>query len=96
MSALNKLQVIGDELHFDGQLVAIMTTNAAPTHRDRFLDALDPEDETRKAESGADGKLSDYDQALSDVATAAKEYAKGGLLRMPDLATICAKLKEET
>lgn len=98
MSALDKVQVIGDELHFDGELVAIMTTNAAPTHRDRFLEALDPEDEpeTTKAESGADGKLSDYDQALSDVATAAKEYAKGGLLRMPDLATICAKLKEET
>lgn len=84
MSALDKVQVIGDELHFDGELVAIMTTNAAPTHRDRFLDALDP-----------DAKP-DEESVLDALWSKATDSAKGGLLRMPDLANIIARLKEDT
>lgn len=36
-----------------------------------------------------------YDGALDDVQRASKEYAKGGLLKLSDLATICKKLAEE-
>lgn len=91
MSALDKVQVIGDELHFDGELVAIMTTNAAPTHRDRFLDALDPDakpDEDKAEES--------EETVLDALWSKATDSAKGGLLRMPDLANIIARLKEDT
>jgi hypothetical protein len=87
MSALDKVQVIGDELHFDGELVAIMTTNAAPTHRDRFLDALDPE-----GVKAAD----EVEDVPAKIEAEAKKLAKGGLLRMTDLAIIIARLKEDT
>lgn len=83
MSALDKVQVIGDELHFDGELVAIMTTNAAPTHRDRFLDALDE-------------GTTDHSDVLNQLEKKATESARGGLLRMTDLANIIARLKEDT
>lgn len=86
----NEIKVIGDEIYFGGELVAVMTTNGAPSHVANFLEALEG------APSHECATVPDYDQALSDVATAATEYAKGGLLRMSDLATIRAKLKEET
>lgn len=37
-----------------------------------------------------------YDDALADVEQVAKEYARGGLLKLTDLAKLCKKLKEET
>lgn len=93
------IQVIADEIHFEGELVAIVATSPSHSLMTRFLDHLDeavvPE-ETAKAGDGADGKPTDYDQALDDVQRAAKEYAKGGLLRVADLATIITRLKEET
>lgn len=75
------IQVIGDEIHYDGELVAIMTTNPAPTLRDRFTEALD----------GGDVNHSD---TLDELEKKATESARGGLLRMTDLATIIARLKE--
>lgn len=36
-----------------------------------------------------------YDDALADVEQAAKEYARGGLLKLTDLAKLCKKLREE-
>lgn len=39
--------------------------------------------------------IEDYDCALDDVQRAAKEYARGGLLRLSDLAVICKQLLEE-
>ena len=36
-----------------------------------------------------------YDDALADVEQVAKEYARGGLLKLTDLAKLCKKLREE-
>lgn len=86
-----RIQLIGDEIHADGELVAIMTTNAAPTHRGRFEDAIldlevpDAEDEKPKpAETSP----------LDILVERANESAKGGLLRMSDLSRIVRQLKE--
>lgn len=84
------IQVIGDELHFDGMLVAILTDNASATTRGRFEDLIrygeEREDED-KPEPSDDTVL---DQLWSD----ATDAAKGGLLRMADLANIVTRLKE--
>lgn len=83
------IQVIGDELHFDGMLVAILTDNAPPTHLGRFVDLIEhgEEKDEDKPEPSDDTVL---DQLWSD----ATDSAKGGLLRMADLANIVARLKE--
>lgn len=89
------LQIIGDELYFDRELVAILTDNASATTRGRFEDLIlygeEQEDEDKPVKADVD----DYDRALDDCVTAAKEYAKGGLLRLTDLAIIIRKLKDE-
>jgi len=36
-----------------------------------------------------------YDCALDDVQRVAKEFARGGLLRLTDLAKLCQQLKDE-
>lgn len=75
------IQLIGDEIHFDGGLVAILTTNAAPSHLARFTDALE--------EAGDNGHA-----VLGKLEKQAGESARGGLLRMSDLAKIITRLKE--
>lgn len=92
------LQVIGDELYFERELVAILTDNAPATLRGRFVDLLHDgeetsEDENDKAKAPAEG-VDEYDQVLDDLERAAREYSKGGLLRMSDLPKIIARLKE--
>lgn len=110
------VQLIGDELHLDGSLVAILVEGPGDAQRGRFEDLFrfgedeaddcgcpvrlhHKECEYHKAEDGTPpsvGREGDgYDEALADVAVTAKEYAKGGLLRMSDLATIIRKLKED-
>lgn len=87
------LQLIGDELFFDRQLVAMLTTGATPTVQQAFRDLIefgeDPEDVPIVKE-----QADDYVQALEDLGIGAKEFAKGGLLRMTDLAIIIDRLKE--
>lgn len=94
--------VIGDELHFDGYLIGMLAQAGIPaTVMDNAIEHLEcatmPEEEDEPepvAPTGSDP--GDYDQALDDLTRAAGEYAKGGLLRMSDLANIVAQLKEET
>lgn len=76
------LQIIGDEIHHDGELVAILTTNPSPTARDRFTDALE--------DCGDAGST----KVLDELEKQATDKASGGLLRLPDLAKIVAQLKE--
>lgn len=76
------IRLIGDEIHFDGELVAILTTNPAPTLKGRFTDALEECGET------------DHSKVLDELEKQATEKASGGLLRMPDLARIIDQLKE--
>lgn len=75
------IQLIGDEIHFDGELVAILTTNAAPSHLARFTDALE--------EGGDNGHA-----VLDKLEKQAGESMRGGLLRAADLARLIAQLKE--
>lgn len=76
------IQIIGDEIHHNGELVAILTTNPAPTALGAFTDALE--------ECGE----ADHSKVLDELEKQATEKASGGLLRMPDLARIIAQLKE--
>lgn len=86
------IQVIGDELHFDGMLVAIMTDNAPPTHLGRFVDLIEHGEE-KQAE---DDKPEPSEETVLDALwSKATDSAKGGLLRMGDLANIIARLKED-
>lgn len=86
------IQVIGDELHFDGMLVAIMTDNAPPTHLGRFVDLLNHGEE--KAEAEDEKPAPSDDTVLDQLWSDATDAAKGGLLRMGDLANIVTRLKE--
>lgn len=86
--AFDHLAIIGDEIHFDGELVAIMTDNAAPTHRDRFTDAL---------ENGTTG--GDTDEAilekLNRLSKDMQQMTKGGLIRAADFARLIGRIKED-
>ena len=117
-SDLRPLDVRGDELHFDGQVVALLVNGGREdSHMGTFLDWVrdNPDLEVgtpdkceckhkadchmHRAEVGTapdDDAPTDYDTALDDVGKAAEEYAKGGLLRMSDLAIVLRKLKEGT
>lgn len=87
------LRLIGDEIHFEGELVAIMTTNPAPTQQARFqellLEARDP-----KADEDEPVTPDKEISVLDELWSKATDTAKGGLLRMADLANIIARLKE--
>ena len=96
------IQVVGDELHFEGYVVGMLAQAGVPaTTMERLVDWLNEADihppldesEPEIVEVPCEG---DYDQALDDLVRAAGEYAKGGLLRMSDLANIVTQLKEET
>lgn len=98
----DQLDLIGDELHFDGMLVAIMTDNVHATHRGRFEILIrhgeeegsdEDEDESSPA---VDPDVSVEERVLDALWSDATDKAKGGLLRMGDLANIIARLKEDT
>lgn len=75
------IQIVGDEIRHDGQLVAILTTGVPPTMMDRFTEALD--------NGEGDGSA-----VLDKLEKQAGEAARGGLLLLTDLAKIVAQLKE--
>lgn len=103
------VQLIGDELHFAGELVAILTTNAPATHRGRFEDLVRDGEEVMEPckcpprlhhtecrfHKAEDGSPDDEETVLDALWSKATDAAKGGLLRMPDLANIIARLKED-
>ena len=87
------IQIIGDEIHFYGELVAILTTGASPTLMGRFCDHLDeavvpPSEDEEK--TGDDPVAN----ALDMLDAKAQLSARGGLLRLPDLSRIIAQVKE--
>lgn len=96
------VQVIGDEIHFDGYVVGMLAQAGVPAtvmaDLEEWLNnaTLDPPADDAEPEPSSDPDPDAYDAALADVELAAKEYAKGGLLRLSDLAKIVAQLKEET
>lgn len=89
-----RVQVIGDEIHADGELMAIMTTNAAPSARGRFEDAI-RDLEIPNGDAEEEAPSSDA-HPLDALVERANESAKGGLLRMSDLTRIVRQLKEPT
>lgn len=93
MSRYEDIQVIGDELHFDGELVALLTDNAAPTHLGRFTDLIEHGEE-KDEDAAAEAEVKEI-PVLDALWSKATDAAKGGLLRMGDLANIIARLKED-
>ena len=85
------IQIIGDEIFHDGTLVAILTTGVPPTIMDRFTDKLEECD--LRPKEGDETKPRDV---LGELLEKATKIARGGLLRLPDLARIVASLKECT
>jgi hypothetical protein len=53
-----------------------------------------PEKGGKGGETRAKVEESAYDCCLDDVQRVAKEYARGGLLKLTDLAKLCKELKE--
>lgn len=84
------LQIIGDEIHFEGEALAIMTTNGSASSRGRFCDLLEECDEHPPAEQRAEEEAS----VLYEVEQFMEKAGKGGLLRVADLARLIARLKE--
>ena len=118
------VRIIGDEIYYHGQLVAVLAQEKTPPSVMRefifdFNNATLFEDVSCQScnavpvtahtcdcpnydpPEGCDPKevkehLEDmYDVALEDVQRSSKEYARGGLLKLSDLATICKQLAEE-
>lgn len=114
--------IVGDELHFQGYRVAILTTDAPPTVIGEFENQINngtlfEADKYQCSECNAEGFIphlhdcslyekpkkpnvvptggdTEYDCCLDDVQRVAKEYARGGLLKLTDLAKLCQTLKE--
>mgnify|MGYP003609080233 CR=1 FL=1 len=84
--------IVGDEIHFKGYRVAILTTDAPPTVLGDFTDAIQDgtlfEDE-EPHQSKIDEKVSEVLYKLRDEAV---KRSRGGLLRIEELAKL---LKEE-
>lgn len=103
-------QIIADEIHFMGYVVGILAQTGVPaTVMGEFEHGMNNgtlfEDEPQlcdecanEIERGgpAEPDPDAYDDALTDIERTAKEYAKNGLLRLTDLATIIKQLREET
>lgn len=93
---LADVQLIGDEIHFERELVALLTDNACSSVRQRFEDLLrfdaSEEDETKHDDEKPEPVEIPVLDALWSKAT---DAAKGGLLRMGDLANIIAQLKDD-
>ena len=85
---MSDIQLIGDEIHLDGEVVAILTNNVAPTKQDRFTDALD----NIVSEPAIDNAIV---SALAKVASDVEKSAKGGLLRVEDFAKIIDRIKKD-
>ena len=78
------VQVIADEIHADGQLVAIIVPDLPATVHERFIELLDAMSPDTKPPADLLGELEEKARASS----------RSGLLRMSDLAIIIARLKE--
>jgi len=78
-----KVQVIGDEIHYDGYLVAIIAQGAPATVCGAFTDDLNGGGLTTREDA----------ELLDSVLDEARKKARGGLLSINDLATIVASHK---
>lgn len=88
------LQLIGDDLFFERQLVAMLTTGATPTVQQGFRDLIEFGEDHEDTTPDDTPKRDDYVQALDDLWSGAVDSAKGGLLRMSELRNIIDRLKE--
>lgn len=84
------ISIIGDELHFDGHLVAVMAEGLPATVQDRFGYLFRYGEDVTEDEKFTAEQI---DLSIK-VQAEAKKYARGGLLKLTDLAIILGKLKE--
>ena len=100
-----QVDVIGDEIWADNQLVAMLTpSGATPSTAQEFRDCLEEgafvELDPDEVNNGCTRRhLSEdaygYECAVADIQRDAKKYARGGLLKLTDLAKLCKLLLEE-
>jgi hypothetical protein len=92
------LRRIGDELHYDGQLVAVLAVSGiAPSALGAFTDALDAGfvDEEAKEELKEELETASYTAVMTDLMHNLKPFARGGLVKLTDVENIVNQLKEE-
>lgn len=75
------IQVIGDEIHLDGQVVGLLSTTPSASLMGRFRDLLRGGEEARS-------------KTLDDILVELRELAKDGLLHLSDLDTVIDAMKE--
>lgn len=81
-----EIRVIGDEIHCDGVLVAILAENANATQMAAFVDVV---------QFGDDSDADTVAGALTKLRKNAEAQAHGGLLKLTDLFTIIDQLKDD-
>ncbi len=94
----DEIMVIGDEIHFKGELVAIIATTATPTVAQQFADLMeyghdgkDDEDEQGSSEVKLPEGLPQFVENLRKLVFA---NARGGLLYLRDFDKLVARAKE--
>lgn len=93
--AMVKLELIGEDLWFEGYHVAMLTNNVPATVMGELRDTLnegiyvkDPSDENKEVPDGT------FNDGVSAARKRANELAKGGLIRMAELDKELADLDE--
>ncbi|MAS67322.1 MAG: hypothetical protein CMK82_11080 [Pseudomonadales bacterium] len=91
--------IVGDEIHFRGYRVAILTADAPPTVLGDFEDGVNNDTLFEEPKLGIDKNLTPDEfkdqvthEAIQETYDAAKRIARGGLLSLKDLARV---LKEQ-
>ena len=102
MSVIHQLDLIGDEIHFAGHVVAIVASDVPASVVGSFEDFIrDPigelEDDRPDPEPDeiADGVRARFTESMDELETMASKAARGGLITVAALAKIVAQLKEE-
>lgn len=87
---MDDIRLIGDELYFERVLIALVVTQGVPaTVRARFEELL------ADAEYNEPPPTPDPESLLNKLLKKATENAKGGLLRIDDLANIIARMEKD-
>lgn len=83
---MTELRIIGDQIYYDGELVALIADGITPTLEADFRDAV--------ASGLIDGDAPDV-HPFDTLLTACKTLAKGGLIRYADLLRVSNELREQ-
>lgn len=97
---MHRPQLIGDEIHIDGQLVGIMLPHAAPGPRFDFIDfiadAICPDDDAKDddvAQAIAEGRtdaMREFEEAVGEI------QMVGGMVPMTAVQAAIREVKQDT